>query len=51
MKSSRFLLFAFVAVLALATSCGQVKDIAYFQNKIVDNNAVDAVKVIYGERK
>lgn len=37
MKSSRFLLFAFVAVLALATSCGQVKDIAYFQNKIVDS--------------
>lgn len=37
MKSSRFLLFAFVAVLALTTSCGQVKDIAYFQNKIVDS--------------
>lgn len=37
MKSSRFLLFAFVAVLALATSCSQVKDIAYFQNKIVDS--------------
>lgn len=33
----RNLIFAFVAVLALACSCGQVKDIAYFQNKVVDS--------------
>ena len=37
MKSTRKLIFAFVAALALACSCAPVKDIAYFQNKIVDS--------------
>lgn len=37
MKSRKNLIFALVAVLALACSCGQVKDIAYFQNKVVDS--------------
>lgn len=37
MNSKKFLLFALVAVLLTAASCGQVKDIAYFQNKITDS--------------
>ena len=37
MKSTRKLLVAIVAIVSLACSCSQVKDIAYFQNKIVDS--------------
>ena len=37
MKSTRNVFIAFVAALALACSCAPVKDIAYFQNKIVDS--------------
>lgn len=37
MKTNRSLLLSLIAVIALLTSCGQVKDIAYFQNKVVDN--------------
>lgn len=37
MNAKRHLIIAFVAVLFLACSCGQVKDIAYFQNKVVDS--------------
>lgn len=37
MKSTRNLILALVAVLLLASSCAQVKDIAYFQNKVANS--------------
>lgn len=37
MKSSRNVFIAIAAVVALLCSCSQVKDIAYFQNKVVDS--------------
>ena len=41
MNFKKFLILAAVAVMALA-SCGTVKDIAYFQNRVVDNpEAID----------
>lgn len=37
MKTNRHLILSVIAFIALLTSCGQVKDIAYFQNKVVDS--------------
>lgn len=37
MKSIKNLLLALVAFLVVATSCSQVKDIAYFQNKVANS--------------
>lgn len=37
MKTNRHFILSLIAIISLFTSCGQVKDIAYFQNKVVDS--------------